>query len=144
MDNIARILQIGVTPVIISGGVDWVGAEDLSSLRNGLETSVERWRRDWESTRPDSYLSHYAPSFSSGSTGLAEWAAQKRSVAQSKTWIKVRLEDVSMFLYPGNEPLAVVNFTQDYQSNNLSNVMRKRQYWIRDGDRWKIAFEGSA
>ncbi len=144
LDNIARTLQIGVTPVIISGGVDWVGAEDLSSLRAGLESSVERWRRDWESNSPDNYLSHYAASFSSDATGLAEWAAQKRSVALGKTWIKVKLDGVSMFLYPGKEPLAVVNFTQDYQSNNLSNVMRKRQYWIRDGERWKIAFEGSA
>jgi hypothetical protein len=49
-----------------------------------------------------------------------------------------------MFLYPGREPLAVVNFTQDYASSNLSNVMKKRQYWLREGTRWKIVYEGAA
>jgi hypothetical protein len=38
----------------------------------------------------------------------------------------------------------VINFDQDYRSNNLSNVMRKRQYWVRDGGRWRILYEGSA
>jgi len=52
--------------------------------------------------------------------------------------------DVSMFLYPGRQPLAVVTFTQDYRSNNLSNLMKKRIYWIREGERWKIIHEGAA
>ena len=37
-----------------------------------------------------------------------------------------------MFLYPGREDLAVVDFDQEYASNNLSNKMRKRQYWMKD------------
>jgi hypothetical protein len=47
-------------------------------------------------------------------------------------------------LYPGREDLAVVTFLQDYSSNNLANQMRKRQYWLREGNSWKIAYEGSA
>jgi hypothetical protein len=38
----------------------------------------------------------------------------------------------------------VVNFEQNYRSNNLSNVMRKRQYWIRESGQWKILYEGAA
>jgi hypothetical protein len=37
----------------------------------------------------------------------------------------------------------VVSFDQDYRSNNLSNVMRKRQYWVHEGARWKILYEGA-
>ena len=48
-----------------------------------------------------------------------------------------------MFRYPG-ENFVVVTFDQDYRSNNLSNVMSKRQYWIREGGRWRIVYEGSA
>lgn len=144
LQAIARDLQIGVTPVIISAGVDWVAEQDMSTVRASLESSVEQWRRDWESLQTENYLTHYAPGFSTGTSGLAEWAAQKRTVNAGKSWIKVKLDGVSMFLYPGREPLAVVNFTQDYASNNLSNVMRKRQYWLRDGSRWKIVYEGAA
>lgn len=144
LQAIARDLQIGITPVIISAGVDWVAEQDMSTVRASLESSVEQWRKDWESLQTENYLTHYAPGFSTGTSGLAEWAAQKRAVNAGKSWIKVKLDGVSMFLYPGREPLAVVNFTQDYASNNLSNVMKKRQYWLRDGARWKIVYEGAA
>ncbi|MCW5625481.1 MAG: L,D-transpeptidase [Burkholderiales bacterium] len=144
MTTIARNLQIGVTPVIIASTIDWVAPQDVHRARDELEAAVEQWRKDWESRRADDYLSHYAAGFSSGSTQLAAWSAQKRAVNASKEWVKVSLDDASMFLYPGREPLAVVTFQQNYSSNNLSNSMRKRQYWIRDGDRWKILYEGAA
>jgi hypothetical protein len=39
----------------------------------------------------------------------------------------------------------VVTFTQDYASNNLTNSMKKRQYWLRESDnRWRIVYEGAA
>ena len=59
-----------------------------------------------------------------------------------KAWIKVGLERVSMFQYP-REKFVVVSFEQNYRSNNLSNVMRKRQYWVHEGARWKILYEGA-
>ena len=37
-----------------------------------------------------------------------------------------------------------VTFEQDYRSNGLSNVMKKRQYWMKEGGRWKILYEGAA
>lgn len=144
LTTIAANLQIGITPVIIAGDIDWVSRSDLSDARADLESAVERWRRDWESLKTDNYIAHYAPTFSSGTQGLAEWASQKRTVNSGKEWVKVKLDGVSMFLYPGQQPLAVVTFTQDYRSNNLSNVMKKRTYWMRDGDRWKIVYEGAA
>jgi hypothetical protein len=49
-----------------------------------------------------------------------------------------------MFLNPGKERLAVVTFEQDYTSSNVTNKMRKRQYWIKDGATWKIIHEGTA
>jgi hypothetical protein len=42
------------------------------------------------------------------------------------------------------EKFVVVSFDQDYRSNNLSNVMRKRQYWIKNDGRWRIFYEGGA
>jgi len=38
----------------------------------------------------------------------------------------------------------VVSFDQDYRSDSLSNVMRKRQYWIKSDGRWRILYEGAA
>jgi murein L,D-transpeptidase YafK len=144
LDALAKRVQIGVTPVIIAERMEWVQAPAAQAMRAGLVQRLERWRHDWESRNSDQYLQHYSRSFAAADTNLAEWSAQKRRVNASKEWIKVRLSDTSMFLYPGRDDLAVVSFLQDYSSSNLSNKMRKRQYWIREGDNWKILYEGAA
>ena len=48
---------------------------------------------------------------------------------------------MSLFAYPGSAPMMMVTFEQDYRSNNLSNRTQKRQYWARDGNRWRIVQE---
>ena len=44
---------------------------------------------------------------------------------------------------PRERVFIVVTFDQDYKSSGLSNVMRKRQYWVKEGAAWKIIYEGS-
>ena len=41
------------------------------------------------------------------------------------------------------EGVIEVTFDQDYRSNNLSLRARKRQYWVEEGGRWKIAYEST-
>ncbi|HVS26835.1 MAG TPA: L,D-transpeptidase family protein [Burkholderiales bacterium] len=140
---LSKNLQIGLTPVIISERVDWINPEAWRAQRNTLAQEVEAWRRDWESRDTEAYLRHYARNFFAKSQNFNQWTRQKRQINASKIWIKVGVSNVSMFLYPGYENLAVVNFEQDYSSNNLSAKMKKRQYWIKENNRWKIAYEGA-
>ena len=144
LETIGKSLRIGVTPVIITEGIDWVKPETLDGLRKDLLRSVENWRRDWESLDTETYLKHYAPGFSSSSQDLAAWSRQKRQVNATKSWINVKIEHVSIFLYPGRDDLAVVTFDQDYSSSNLTNQMRKRQYWINENSAWRLLYEGAA
>lgn len=141
---IAKYAKTGVTPVIIAHGVEWASADAAKTLRKNLGQSLDNWRRDWESLDTGKYLAHYAVSFSAGQMDLAQWSEQKHKVNAGKSWIRLKLDNVSVFLYPGREDLAVVTFDQDYASNNLSNQMRKRQYWIREGGSWRILHEGAA
>ncbi len=144
LDTIGKNMQVGVTPVIIADGIDWVMPEALEAVRRDLLNSVEAWRQKWESRNTDSYLGSYAPGFSSGSQNFAAWAQQKRQVNAAKSYIRVRLDRISAFLYPGRDDLAVVTFDQDYASSNLSNQMKKRQYWFRENGSWRILYEGAA
>ncbi len=144
LEAISTSMQVGITPVIIADGIDWVKSDTLASLRKDLLKNIETWRENWESLNTANYLSHYAPGFSSGGQNLAAWSKQKREVNASKSWIKVKLERVSIFLYPGRDNLAVATFEQDYSSNNLSNRMKKRQYWINERGTWRILYEGAA
>jgi murein L,D-transpeptidase YafK len=116
----------------------------VRGLRKELAQSVEDWRRDWESRDTEKYLAHYSESFSSGRKAFTRWAAQKHKVNAGKTWIRVKLDKVTIFLYPGRNDLAVVTFEQDYASSNLINRMHKRQYWIKEDGDWRILHEGAA
>ena len=56
---------------------------------------------------------------------------------------RVATRNVSMFVNPGKEEYVVVTFEQDYRSNNLTSVSKKRQYWIKEDGHWKIISEGN-
>ena len=144
LDALAKNLQIGLTPVIISNSIEWLSFDDWQNERSALNKKIEEWRSDWESRDINRYLKHYSAKFRTSDQNLEKYAQQKRQVNAGKEWIKVKLNNTSMFRDPGKEELVVVTFEQDYQSNNLSNQMKKRQYWIREDGTWKIIFEGAA
>ena len=143
LNEIGSHLQIGITPVIIASKIDWSDEADHAD-RASLLKEIEQWRSDWASLNTEAYLSHYARDFSTGSMSLPAFAQQKRLVNSGKTWIKVKMSNVSIFPYPSQPNLVVVNFEQDYDSNNLSNRMNKRQYWMKRDGRWQIVYEGAA
>lgn len=143
LTDLGTHLQIGITPVIITRTMDWSDDADRSE-RDSLLKAFEQWRSNWSSLDTDAYLSHYAKDFSSGNVKLPAFAQQKRLVNSGKTWIKVKVSDLSVFPYPNQPDMVVVSFEQDYDSNNLSNRMHKRQYWIKREGRWQIIYEGSA
>ena len=140
---VGRYVQVGLTPVIIADEIEWVDAGALAAERSSLAAALEQWRADWQSRDTPRYLSHYSTRFSSGTENYATWAEHKGTVNASKKWITVGLSGVGMFRYPRERDFVVVTFTQDYRSNGLSNVMKKRQYWVKEDGRWKILYEGA-
>jgi murein L,D-transpeptidase YafK len=145
-DALLPLMQIGLTPVIIAPRIEWVEASTIQSTRASLAQAVEAWRRDWEGRDMQAYLRHYSPGFTSNGTArdLAAWSEQKGKVNASKTWVRIGLRNTSMFLDPNRDNLAVVQFEQEYSSNNLNQQMRKRQYWRLEGGVWRIVYEGNA
>ncbi len=143
LEKLAPYLQVGITPVIITNQMDWSSEHDQAE-RNSLLQEMEQWRKDWASLDTDAYLKHYAQNFSGNDMDYQEWARQKRLVNGAKSWIRLGITNVSMFVYPDQPDMVVVDFEQDYNSNNLSNRMKKRQYWIKQDNRWKIIYEGAA
>lgn len=144
LDTLSGYLQVGLTPVIISNTIEWLSLDDWASERTALNREIEAWRKDWESRDVDRYLAHYSRSFRNNEGDYGQWAQQKRLVAAGKSWVKVDLSKLSVFRNPGKQDMIVVTFEQDYRSNNLSNVLKKRQYWVKEGGRWKIIYEGFA
>jgi murein L,D-transpeptidase YafK len=142
LDKIAPYLQVGVTPVIIADRIGWSTGAERDDLA-GLMRTFERWRKDWASLDTQAYLKHYASNFSSGSTDYSAWAKQKQLVNSGKSWVKVNVSNVSVFAYPDQPNMVLVSFEQDYSSSNLANKMKKRQYWVKQKNNWKIIYEGA-
>jgi murein L,D-transpeptidase YafK len=144
LQSLARQLEIGLTPVIIADEVEWADARALEEERASLSAAIEEWRKDWESRDTERYLAHYSQRFNAPGQDFAAWASHKRKVNAAKAWIKVGLARLSMLRYPRERDVVVVSFEQDYRSDGLSNVMKKRQYWAKEAGRWKILYEGPA
>lgn len=140
--TLSRYVEVSRTPVVIGHGVEWRDPQRWESERGEFMKAFQQWRADWESRDTDRYLAHYSGRFREGDRGFEAWKARKRKVNAAKQWVKVRVNDLSLFSYPGaGEPMMLVEFEQDYRSSNLSNRSHKRQYWIREGSRWRILHE---
>jgi murein L,D-transpeptidase YafK len=143
LESVGRHVQVGLTPVIIADEIEWSDAAAIAAERAALAGAFEQWRADWQSRDTERYLAHYSSRFASPGQDLAAWSAHKRTVNGAKRWIKVGVSRVAMFRYPRERDFVVVTFNQDYRSDGLSNVMRKRQYWVKEGAQWKIIYEGA-
>ena len=122
--------------------MEWSDEADRAE-RAALPRAIEHWRNDWESLDTERYLAHYARDFprqrGPGRVRRAEAPGELRQdLDQGQT---VQSQRVPL---PQPAELVVVNFEQDYGSNNLSNRMHKRQYWMKRDGRWQIVYEGAA
>jgi murein L,D-transpeptidase YafK len=145
LKSLAPILQTGKTPVIIANNLKWQAKDNAVAEKQALEETIDNWLNDWKSQNTPKYLSHYSHKFSSNGINYQQWADHKVSVQARKPKVNIALSNVSMFAYPdADQKLVVVDFTQDFKSTSLSNKMQKRQYWVQEGDAWKIIYEGSS
>ena len=144
--RLSQFVDIGNTPVVITSKVDWREPGLWAADKGQFEASVEAWRKDWESLSVDRYLAHYSEHFVADGKDFSTWAERKRAVASQKSFVKVGITMLSAYSYrgTGSEPYMVVTFLQDYRSNNLSNKIRKRQYWAQENGAWKIVYETTA
>lgn len=135
----------GETPVVITQQVTWLERADWLRQRNEIIQALEQWRLDWESMDTEKYLSHYTADFWSKHHNLRSWSARKRQLARYKTFQKVTLSDIALFAYPQKakqKPMVVARFRQRYESNNYHGDIRKRMYLRKDGQHWRIMYEG--
>ena len=139
--KLSKYVDVSRTPVVIGNGVEWHDPASWQAQRDAFMKSFNAWKSDWESLNSERYFAHYSPTFRSEGSGHEAWKARKRQVNAGKTWVKVRIGDLSVFEYPGAKDMLMVTFEQDYRSNNLSNRTLKRQYWQREGSEWRIIHE---
>lgn len=135
-----QYIQPGNTPVVIADRTEWLDREAWLTARRDIMSAVTAWKTAWQKQDVDRYLDFYSKDFLQRAG--SGWAAKKRQNISQKSWIRVGLSDINLFLYPGND-LAVLNLTQDYDSDKHSDITRKRFYLKRENGEWRIALESS-
>ncbi|MDQ6992268.1 MAG: L,D-transpeptidase family protein [Mariprofundus sp.] len=141
-------IRLGKTWVVVGNNLRFGRRHENSKLLASVKQDLEAWRRDWTNLKSDPYLAHYHRSFHSGKYNLAAWKKYKKRVNGSKSFIDVRLSDLTLIRDPNRWPegeVVVAEFMQHYRSTNYADVSRKRLYLARQnsGEDWKILIEGS-
>ncbi|TLS67238.1 hypothetical protein FEF65_07300 [Mariprofundus erugo] len=119
-----------------------------AQLLDSVTQAVTEWRRDWESRNTDAYLLHYHKAFRSGKYNYASWAAYKRQVNAGKSFIHIdisRITLISSLVKIDQGEAVLVEFRQQYKSNNYTANSRKRLYLVRKSadQPWLILAEGN-
>lgn len=143
--DIAQFVDVSThTPVLLSEQITWLDQDRAQAQQKDLLDVLARWEKDWESIDTDALIAHYsAEKFNLGRGNFTQWAARKKQVNRDKTEIELELDIQSLFLYPGEDAMFEVTFTQHYTSNNFSNTSDKRQLWQKNSEgRWQIIYEG--
>lgn len=137
-------LAEGGAPVIVTDGTQWTSRDQVDQRRGEIRQQINAWKGAWESLDTPRYAAFYSKDFRSESKSLGDWIRHKTRVNASKQFIDIKLSELSILGYPGEDDLVVVTFAQDYRSSNFSSVAHKRQYWKRESDgAWRIVYEGT-
>jgi murein L,D-transpeptidase YafK len=138
-------IEIGKTPVVISEHVEFVTRDEWEKERHIANQTLESWLADAESASPARIGANYSPRFKSEKgESLLAWLGKHQEFLTDGASMVFKLRDVTSFLYPGDEEMIVITFTQEQFRRGTGvrlHPVRKRQYWAHEGSRWKIVSE---
>lgn len=142
--SLIPFVDIKQTHVILTDSINWLEQQRWLARREQFEQQLDNWQQDWESLDANRYLAHYAADFKTGNTDIELWSKHKRRVNNQKKFIRVEIEKLNIFMYPGEKDMFEARFTQHYSSSNFSKAGNsKRQYWKRSRNgQWQIVYEG--
>lgn len=102
--------------------------------------ALDAWAAAWSSRDVDAYLAAYAPDFKpDGGLALSEWREQRRTRIGKAKSIAVAVLDPE--LTRQDDQHISVTFTQDYNSDTISDKVTKIIELVQVGGSWKITRE---
>jgi murein L,D-transpeptidase YafK len=140
LDRIIRTVEVRTTPVVISPRLEWVPPHSARADSKPFEAVLAAWRNAKSSGNIDHLLRFYTPDFNSFGKSLTEWVPDLRNEVDRARGRPIQLKDLSYLRWTDAADTMVVTFGE-VADGSLTGPT-KRQYWVRQGDEWKIFFEG--
>ncbi len=140
LDHIVRTVQVRTTPVVISTQLQWVAPQSARAQGKVFEDSLAAWLSAKSSGNLDRLLGFYTADFNSYGKTLSEWTPSLRKELAKSQGRTIAMKDLSMLRWTDAADTMVVTFGE--VPDGVRTGTTKRQYWIREGNQWKIFFEG--
>jgi len=126
-------------PVVITKEMTSVNEDDLLPTRKKAIEMVDAWRKAWESSSFESYMTYYSKNFRSLGKNKDQWENFKARLSEERSQnIRVAISEPKIVAF---EDQLLVVFLQDYQSEQHSDFGRKFLYLQWEGDRYRIIAE---
>ena len=139
--TISQFIELKRTPFIITQENHFLPRASWMKKRQQLEQLFQSWLQSWRDENFDNYISHYDPKNYSDHNRRTFTAFKnyKRAVFSQKGKPFIEASYVSIL---GNKDQVVIQFVQDYRSNNISDIGKKVLYLKKnDSYEWKIINE---
>ncbi|HEY5582447.1 MAG TPA: L,D-transpeptidase family protein [Rhodoferax sp.] len=135
-----RTVEVRTTPVVISQSLKWVTPKTARSESKPFEEALAAWQNAKSSGNMNRVLSFYSPNFNSNGKTLTEWTPALRNELTKVQGRAIQLKDLSLLRWTDTADTMVVTFGE--VANGTRTGPTKRQYWVRQGNNWKIFYEG--
>jgi L,D-transpeptidase YnhG len=140
LQRIIGTVEVRTTPVVIAQSLDWVAPQSVQRDSKSFDAQLQAWRSAKARGDIGRLLNYYTADFSSNGKPLAEWTKTLRTELDRARGKDIVLKDVSYLRWTDGADTMVVTFGEVNEGARTGPV--KRQYWVRQGDHWKIFFEG--
>jgi len=141
LNHIIRTVEVRSTPVVIANQLKWVEPHSTRSEGKSFEDSLHAWRNAKTSGNLSQILSYYTPDFNSNGKTLEQWTPTLKAELSKVQGRTIQLKDVSYLRWTDSADTMVATFGE--VADGVRTGWTKRQYWIRQGNQWKIFFEGT-
>jgi murein L,D-transpeptidase YafK len=141
LDQIIKTVEIRSTPVVIASQLQWVEPRNIRAEGKPFEEALHAWRNAKTAGNVDQILSFYTQDFNSNGKTLAEWMPVLKTELSKVQGRTIELKDVSYLHWTDTADTMVVTFGEVAEGTKTG--LTKRQYWMRQGNQWKIFFEGT-
>ena len=141
LERVLATVQIRTTPVVIAPSLQWVQPDALASEREQFETVLDAWRRARSEGKLDDLKGFYSTRFLNQGRDLAQWWPRVEGELRTNGARELKIKDLSVLRWNDQEDTMVVTFGEVAAGQNRG--VTRRQYWVREQDRWTIFFEGT-
>jgi hypothetical protein len=133
-------VEVRSTPVVIASQLRWVAPNSIRTEGEPFKDTLQAWRNAKTSGNLNHILSFYTPDFTANGKTLEQWMPTLKTELANVQGRTIQLKDVSYLRWTDAADTMVVTFGE--VADGTRTGLTKRQYWARQGNQWKIFFEG--